>query len=111
MYVPDHMVESAKQEAKDKVTKHAMEIYDKLRNDTGDPWLALCVLQACHISLIKTIIETYDPSCPSEEMKLLSCEALMLYVTLIEPIMGDHIRNITIHSIIADKLKKLSEQN
>ena len=111
MHVPDHIVESARQEAKDKVTKHAMELYDKLRDEPGDPWLALCVLQACHTSLIKTIIEKYDPSCPSEEMKLSSCESLMLYVALIEPIMGDHIRNITMHSIIADKLKKSSEQN
>lgn len=111
MQIPDHIAESASKEAKDRVTKYAMELYEKLRDETGDPWIALCVLQACQISLIKTIIEKYDPSCPSESMKLSSCEPLMLYVTLIEPFMGEHIRNIAIHSVIADKLKKSSEQN
>lgn len=111
MQVPDHIVESARQEAKDKVTKHAIELYEKVRDDTGNPWLALCVLQDCHISLLKTIIKKYDPSCPSEELKLSSCQPLLAYVQLIEPVMGDHIRNITMHSIIADKLKKSSEQN
>lgn len=111
MQIPDHIAESVNQEAKDRVTKYAMELYEKLRNEISDPWIVLWVLQACQVSLIKTIIQMYDPSCPSESMKLSSCEPLMLYVTLIEPIMGDHIRNIVIHSVIADKLKKSSEQN
>lgn len=111
MQIPDHIVESARQEAKDKVTKHAMELHDKLRDETGDPWLALCVLQACQISLIKTVIAKYDPTSLSEELKLSSCQPLLAYVQLIEPVMGDHIRKIAIYSIIAQKLNKSSEQN
>jgi hypothetical protein len=111
MHVPDHIVQSAKQELKDTIHKLSMDLLEKLRDDSKDPWIALCVIQAAQYSLMSLIRERYDPTCPNDDFKISSCEFTQLYSQLIEPGMTDHMMKIALHSVIAHKITKSSEQN
>lgn len=111
MHVPDHIVQSAKQELKDTIHKLSMDLLEKLRDDTNDSWIALCVVQAAQYALMSLIRESYDSSHTNDNLKISSCKFTQLYLQLIEPRMADRMMHIALHSVVADKLKKSSEQN
>jgi hypothetical protein len=111
MQVPDHIVQSAKQELNDTIQKLSMEILDKLRDDTDGPLIALCVIQATHFALLNLVIKKCDPSISNNDFKVSSCEFTQLYLGVVEPRMSTHMLGIARSYVIAGKLDKSSEQN
>lgn len=109
MQVPDYIVETASNNAATIVEQFADSIFNRLRDELGDPYLSLCVIQTIHKSMIEATVNVLDPVAP-ESLKL-STHPLFKMFELSNEVIRGHVQKITLSSMVSDMIDKSSEQN